>query len=61
VHGMTASYRLLLCGGLILVSAVYAVLVARDPAFAAAVAAGYVAIVVTVILVVNLWKKDEDD
>lgn len=58
MHEMSASYRLLLCGVLILISAVYAVLVARDPAFAAAIAAGYVAIVVTVILVANLWKKD---
>lgn len=58
MHEMSASYRLLLCGVLILISAVYAVLVAQDPAFAAAIAAGYVAIVVTVILVVNLWKKD---
>lgn len=54
---MSASYRLLLCGVLILLSAVYAVLVARDPAFAAAVAAGYVAIVGTVFLIVNFWKK----
>lgn len=54
---MSASYRLLLCGVLILLSAVYAVLVARDPAFAAAIAAGYVAIVFTVFLIVNFWKK----
>lgn len=57
MHKMSASLRLFLCGVLILVSAVYAVLVARNPAFAAAIAAGYVAIVVTVMLIVNLWKK----
>lgn len=57
MRGMSASFRLLLCGGLILVSAVYAVLVARNPAFAAAVAAGYVAVVITIVLLVNIWKK----
>lgn len=55
---MSASLRLFLCGVLILLSAIYAVLVARDPSLAAIVAIGYVAVVVTVILIVNLWKKE---
>jgi hypothetical protein len=59
MHLMSASLRLFLCGVIILVSAVYAVLVASDPSFASAVASGYVAVVVTVILVVNIWKKGE--
>jgi len=54
---MSASLRLFLCGALILISTVYAVLVARDPATASAIAAGYVALVVTVIFIVNIWKK----
>lgn len=57
MHKMSPSLRLLVCGALILLSAVYAVLVARDPTFASAIAVGYVAVVVTAILVVNLWKK----
>lgn len=57
MYRMSASLRLLLCGVLILLSAVYAVLVARDPALAAAVAAGYVALVISVFLLVTLWKK----
>lgn len=57
MHAMSASLRLLLCGILILVSAIYAVLVARDPATASAIAVGYVAVVVTVILAVSLWKR----
>jgi len=57
MHKMSPSLRLLLCGVLILISAVYAVLVAQDPAVASTVAVGYVALVVTVILIVNLWKK----
>jgi|GraSoiStandDraft_4_1057263.scaffolds.fasta_scaffold1047388_2 hypothetical protein len=54
---MSASLRLVLCGALILVSAIYAVLVARDPTTASAIAVGYVALVVTTILIVNLWKR----
>lgn len=54
---MPASLRLLLCGIVILISAVYTVLVVRDPSFASALASGYVALVVTVFLIVNLWKK----
>lgn len=57
MHRMSASLRLLLCGVLIIMSAIYAVLVARDPAFAAAIAAGYVAIVVSVFCLVSFWKK----
>lgn len=57
MHKMSPSLRLLICGVIILLSAVYAVLVARDPSFASTVAIGYVAVVVTAILVVNLWKK----
>ena len=54
---MSPSLRLIICGVVILLSAVYAVLVARDPSFATTLAVGYVAVVVTAILVVNLWKK----
>lgn len=57
MHKMSASLRLLLCGVLILLSAIYAVLVARDPTTASAIAAWYVAVVVTVILAVTVWKK----
>lgn len=57
MHRMSASLRLLLCGVLIIMSAIYAVFVARDPAFAAAIAAGYVALVISVFLLVSFWKK----
>jgi len=56
---MSPSLRLVVCGAIILFSAIYAVLVSRDPAFAAAIAVGYVAVVVTAILVINVWKKTE--
>jgi hypothetical protein len=57
MHKMSPSLRLFVCGAVILLSAIYAVLVSRDPAFASAIAVGYVAVVVTAILVINLWKK----
>lgn len=54
---MTALNRLRVVAGLILLSAVYAVLVKRDPQIASAVSSGYVAILLTTILIINVWKK----
>lgn len=54
---MTANTRLHLIAGIILVSAVYAILIAKDPALASAIASGYIALLLTVLVVLNLWKK----
>ena len=54
---MTANNRLWVIAGLIILSAGYAVLVKKDPNLAAAVASGYVAILLTVFLVINIWKR----
>jgi F0F1-type ATP synthase assembly protein I len=54
---MTANNRLLVIAGLIVLSAGYAVLVKKDPAVASAIAAGYVALLLTAIFVLNVWKK----
>lgn len=54
---MTANSRLLWSAVLIIISAVYAVLVARDPGVASAIAAGYIAILLTVFVLLNVWKK----
>lgn len=54
---MTATNRLWVVAGLIILSAAYAVLVKKDPNLAAAVASGYVALLLTVIAVINVWKK----
>lgn len=54
---MTARNRLYAIAGLIVLSSGYALLVKKDPGVAAAVASGYVAILVTVLLVINLWKR----
>lgn len=49
--------RLYLCGFLIVVSAVYAVLVAEDPDVAEAVALGYIALVLTLFFLITVWKR----
>lgn len=54
---MTPRTRLGWIGGIIVLSAGYALLVKKDPGIAAAVASGYVAILLTVFLLLNLWKK----
>lgn len=54
---MTPKVRLILVGGILVMSAAYAVLVEKDPGVAAAVASGYVAILLTVVFLLNTWKK----
>jgi len=52
-----ANVRLWLCALIIVGSALYAVLVAYDPEIAQAVGVGYTAILLTIFLVINVWKK----
>jgi hypothetical protein len=54
---MTPKIRLALVGGILVMSAAYAVLVEKDPGVAAAVASGYVAILLTIFFLLNTWKK----
>jgi len=54
---MTANNRLWLIAALIILSAGYALLVKKDPGVAAAIASGYVAILLTGVALLNLWKK----
>lgn len=54
---MRPSTRLWLIAGIIVLSAVYAVLVVEDRNLAAAISSGYVALLLTVTLVLNVWKK----
>jgi hypothetical protein len=54
---MTSTTRLRLSAVMIVLSAMYAVTVAKDPQIASAIASGYVAAVVTVFVLVNVWKK----
>lgn len=54
---MTPNTRLGLLAGIIVFSAAYAVIVRKDPALASAIAAGYVAALLTVLALVSFWRK----
>lgn len=54
---MTPKIRLALIAGVIVLSAAYAVLVTKNPATAAAIASGYIALLATVFILINVWKK----
>jgi len=54
---MTPKYRLVLIVLVIVGSAAYAVLVKKDPATASAIAVGYVALLVSVITLIQIWRK----
>lgn len=54
---MRPNARLLLCAIMILGSASYAVLVKKDPEIASAVALGYVALILTIFVLVQVWRK----
>lgn len=54
---MSANTRLASAGLLLIMSAVYGVIVAEDPDLASALAAGYIAILLTVLAIINFWKK----
>lgn len=54
---MNPRLRLWACVVMILVSAGYAVLVAKNLEIAKAVALGYIALMLTLIVIVNLWKR----
>lgn len=54
---MKPRLRLALCAVMILISAGYAALVSEDRGLAEAVALGYIAVLLTIFTVVNLWKK----
>lgn len=54
---MTANNRLWLIAGLIVFSAGYALLVKKDPELADNVWRIYIAIMLTTLVVLNVWKK----
>lgn len=49
--------RLKLSAVMILLSALFAVLVARDPQTASAISTGYVAVLLTAFVLANTWKR----
>lgn len=58
---MRPKARLKLAAGIIVVSLLYGYLVAEDASVASAIAVGYVALLLTVLVVINIWKKPEPE
>ena len=54
---MTLRVRAMLIAFVLIGSAGYAVLVKQDPSTASAVAVGYVAFLVTIITMIQIWRK----
>lgn len=54
---MTPKTRLKLIVGLLALSSIYALLVGWNPELARAVAVGYIALMLTVLVLIQLWKK----
>jgi|tagenome__1003787_1003787.scaffolds.fasta_scaffold20513553_2 hypothetical protein len=54
---MTAKTRLGWIATIIILSSAYALLVKKDPSIAGAVAVGYIALILTLFLLLNFWKK----
>lgn len=57
MHQMNPRLRLVLCAVIIILSAGYAVLVEEDQGLAEVVALGYIGVLITILALVNLWKK----
>lgn len=54
---MTPKTRLKLIAGLLALSTIYALLVSISPEFARIVAVGYIALMLTILVLIQLWKK----
>lgn len=54
---MRASTRLVWCGVIIIASALYGLLIVRDPEVAQAVAIGYVAALLTIFVILHIWRR----
>jgi hypothetical protein len=54
---MEPSVRLVLVAVIIVGSALYALLVVQNPALASALAAGYVAVLLSIFAAINFWKS----
>lgn len=54
---MSSSTRLILSVAMIILSAFFAVLITRSPQVASDTATVYVAVLLTVFVLVNTWKK----
>lgn len=58
---MQANSRLFLCAFLIVGSAIYGVIIVYNPRIASAIMLGYIAVVLTIFAVTEMWKKPPSD
>lgn len=58
---MTPANRLWALAVLIILSAAYALLVKKDPALAQVVALGYIAVMLTILIITTCWKRPPHD
>lgn len=54
---MTSNARLRLSFLIIVASAAYAVLIVKDPAVASAISSWYIAVLLTIFVTINVWKR----
>lgn len=54
---MTPKTRLKVIAGLLILSSIYAFLVGYDPAVARTIALGYIALMLTVLVLISFWKR----
>jgi VIT1/CCC1 family predicted Fe2+/Mn2+ transporter len=57
---VTPTTRLKLIAAVLLLSAVYAVLVAKNPAAARTIALGYIAIMLTLLVLIQYWRRPHE-
>ena len=50
--------RLMICAAVIVLSAGYGVLITKDPDFAQAIMLGYVGILLTIFVLVEVWRHE---
>jgi uncharacterized membrane protein len=54
---MKPSTRLIWCAVIIVGSAIYGLLIAYNPRVATAIMVGYIALLLTILVVIHVWKK----
>jgi hypothetical protein len=54
---MSPKLRLYLCAIIVALSGAYAVLIATDIELAKAVALGYIGLILTIFLLLNVWRR----
>ena len=59
MHQMRPSVRLWWCFVIVAVSVAYTVVLTQDKDFASAIALGYIALILTILMLTQMWKKEK--